>query len=229
MKTAIMQPYFLPYLGYFQLMAAVDQFVVLDDVNFIKGGWLNRNRILSFGKVQWLTLPLSSASSNRNICEIQLQLNEKFLKKTFRVIEGAYQKAPNFVEGMELFHKLFEKPNSNLADFARESLLMVADYLSLDCKITPRSSIFENQHLTGQDRVLDICGQLSTTTYINLPGGKEIYSSDRFSKQGIKLAYIVPQLPSYGANFETGLSILDVIMNNSREDCQKLARLVVTD
>ena len=73
MKLAIMQPYLFPYLGYFQLIAAVDKFVFYDDVNFIKNGWINRNRLLISGKVNYITIPLSGASSFLKINQVLVQ------------------------------------------------------------------------------------------------------------------------------------------------------------
>lgn len=229
MKLAIMQPYFLPYLGYFQMMAAVDKFVVLDDVNFIKNGWLNRNRIYSFGKVQWLTLPLSGASSYKLIHDVGIQKNEKSIKKLIKSVEGAYLKAVNFREGFELFNSIMECGSENLSEFVVESLRILHGYFDLNCELIPTSKIYPKSDLVGEDRILDICVHEKVDCYINLPGGKEIYDSARFQTLGIELKFISPQLASYGENFVPGLSVLDLIMNTSRDESSEMVKRIVLD
>ena len=124
MKTAVMQPYFLPYLGYFQLLAAVDIFVILDDVNYINRGWINRNRILLNGQPCWVTLPISKASQNRRINEISLDTNKRFTSKTLDRIRHAYTRAPHFSEVMPLIEDIFRHGEKNLCFFLLNSFIL---------------------------------------------------------------------------------------------------------
>ena len=96
MKIAIMQPYFFPYLGYWQLMNIVDKFVIYDDVNYIKRGWINRNRILVEGKPFYIHVPVMKASQNKIINEMEVFVDSSLRKKELKTIELAYKKAPFF-------------------------------------------------------------------------------------------------------------------------------------
>ncbi len=212
-----MQPYFLPYVGYWQMMAAVDEFIVLDDVNFIKGGWINRNRILSFGKIQWLTVPLKGASPNKSIREVGTNLDDKAKRKISKSIEGAYGKAPCYKIGKSLWDEIIHFESDNLAEFVTHSLIVIGKYLELHCKIVPTTTIFENQELKGKDRVIDICQRVDATRYVNVLAGRDLYKTDEFTSQGIELRFIEPKISPYGETFEPGLSILDIIMMNPPE------------
>ena len=186
MKLAVMQPYFFPYLGYFQLINAVDTFVIYDDVAFIKGGWINRNFLLMECSPLRFTVPLHKASSNRTICATRisaLRWQRNFLK----TLRQAYSKAPQFEPVYALAEKVVHKEYPSLAELALESLVAVADYLSIATEIRPTSRIYGNAHLKGGGRVLDICQQEKAGTYINLPGGMQLYDPAAFSTSGVNL------------------------------------------
>ena len=134
MKVGIMQPYFFPYLGYWQLLSAVDKYVVYDDVAYIKGGWINRNNILLNGKSHLITLPLEQASSFKNINEIDITHNMKQREKVLKTLEAAYKKAPFFETIFPLLSNLIMS-SKTIAELNYNSILDVKEYLGLNTEI----------------------------------------------------------------------------------------------
>ena len=171
MKLAIMQPYFFPYIGYWQLIDAVNVFVIFDDVNFIKKGYINRNSILIGGKFQQITLGLIGASQNKQINEIDIGDNSKKLLKT---IEMAYKKAPYFNEIFPILENILNQDEKNLAKFIGYSLQKISTYLNTDTKFIYSSDIEKDNNLKAEDKILDICKTLSVSHYINAIGGKKL-------------------------------------------------------
>jgi hypothetical protein len=218
-RLAIMQPYFLPYIGYFQLMAAVDKLVLLDDVNFINGGWINRNRIAVNGVPHWLTLPLAQASQNRLISEIEIVDDPFWKRKTLRTVEVSYRGAPFVHHILPLFSDLLTEASGSLSTFLFRHLRKVADYVSIDTSIEPTSTIYPKQGRLGQDRILDICTREGATSYVNLPGGRNLYDPRLFASAGIELLFLEPNLQAlalrHGGHEGPSLSILDLLMFNS--------------
>ena len=219
MHLAIMQPYFLPYLGYFQLMSAADKLVLLDDVNFINRGWINRNRIAVNGEPYWLTLPLAKASQNRLINEIEIVDDPMWKRKAMRTVELSYRSASFADEILPLFSDMLKEARGSLSVFLFHRLRQVADYLGINVRIEPTSTIYPKEGRTGQDRILDICRREGATTYINLPGGRDLYNPQAFAAAGIKLLFIEPNLDvlvlQHGGQEGPSLSILDLLMHNS--------------
>ena len=217
-----MQPYFLPYIGYFQLMKAADTFVFYDDVTFIKQGWINRNRILLNGKDFLFTLEMKGASSFKNINTIEVGSNRNKLIKTF---VQAYKKAPYFKDVEPLLFDIFDSTQSNLSKFIIETHLLITSYLRMSTKFLISSQIEKNNKLKGQDKVLEICQQLGADIYINGIGGKDLYSKADFNQAGIKLTFLQPQKTEYKQFNEIvipWLSIIDVMMFNSFEEIHKM-------
>lgn len=220
-KVAIMQPYILPYIGYFQLINAVDKFVIYDDVQFIKRGWINRNNILFQGEKKLLTIPLNGASSNKQINEIEIFDNNKFLK----TLETAYVKAPYKRTVMPLINEIFSNTDKNLSRFIGNSLKKVSSYIGIETIFCYSSDIEGHQSLKGQNKIIHICKAINAGTYINPIGGKELYDRHIFKHEGINLYFINPHLSNYrqlGNEFIPGLSIVDVLMFNSKDKIQKM-------
>lgn len=168
MKTiAIMQPYFLPYLGYFQLLAAVDKFVLLDDVNYIRGGWINRNRMLMNGAPHLFTLPLRGASQNRPICDIALAEDSAWRDKLLRSINQAYGRGPYYSQVIGLLEQTLHCPYPQLDQFLLNSLRQAMCYLSLETELAPTTRAYANDELAGDRRIIDICVREGATHYIN--------------------------------------------------------------
>jgi hypothetical protein len=225
MKVAIMQPYFLPYIGYFQLMASVDTFVVFDDVNFINRGWINRNRLLLNGVAHTFTVPLRGASQNRLICDIELVDEYGWREKLLRTIRQAYGKAPCYAQVSALLENLINYPSIRLDEFLLNSLREIVRYLSLEVEIVSTSRIYNNEHLKGQERILDICRQERADIYINPIGGVDLYDRAGFLKQGIQLNFLRSGMVSYSqgkSEHVAWLSIMDVLMFNEPSAVRQL-------
>jgi hypothetical protein len=224
MKVAIMQPYLLPYLGYFQLIHAVDVFVIYDDVNYIKQGWINRNYILANGQRQRITLPLLGASSNRLINQIRTGRRDKVLKS----LQQSYSKAPCFDSVYPIILDIFSRPEENLGFFLDYQLRRLSEYLALKPKWLMSSGLHKNIRLLGQDKVLAICRELGATHYINLPGGEGLYDRDVFTKEGLRISFLRPRQVEYSQGssdpFEPNLSIIDVMMFNDSAKCAKFMK-----
>lgn len=218
-KIGVMQPYFFPYIGYWQLLANVDTYVVFDDVNYIKRGWVNRNAILLGGHRHIVTLSLKKASQNKRIIEIELADNAKLLK----TIAQAYAKAPQYDSVMPLIERVMCSGEQNLADFLYISIRAVADFLSLKTTFVRSSEMVKDESLKGAEKVRDICQRLGATQYWNAIGGKELYSHDFFAEKGISLAFVQPQCIKYAQGskeFVPWLSIIDMLMFNSRQEME---------
>jgi len=225
MKLAIMQPYFLPYIGYFQLMAAVDKFVVYDDVNFIKGGWINRNRILLNGREHLFTVPLAGASPNRLINQIKIAPGTGWKRKLTSTIEQAYRPAPHFEQIFPLLTVIINHAEQGLSNYVVHALEKVCGYLDITTTIAPNSAIYYNSELQGEARVLDICRQEKADIYINAPGGRALYNPQHFRQQNVELRFLESapiEYQQFGPDFYPSLSIIDVLMFNSREEARKL-------
>ena len=222
MTLGIMQPYFMPYIGYWQLMAAVDTYVVYDDVNYIKGGWVARNNILLNGQKHMFTITLNGASPNKLFNEITIKDD---FKKFSRLIESAYRKAPYYSEVSALLDKIYNYEDKSLGAFMMHSFQVVLDYLEINTKLVLSSTIAKENSLRGKDKVKHICHLLGADTYYNAIGGQELYDKNDFKADGIDLYFVQPNLAPYvqlAKEFVPGLSIIDVLMYNSRFDAKKM-------
>lgn len=224
-RIAIMQPYFLPYIGYWQLIHAVDCFVIYDDVNYIKGGWINRNRILINGEPAYITVPLQQSSPYKRICDITLQPSFSWRDKLTKMVEITYRKAPCFAEVFPIFESLIRYEANNLSDYLAHQLQILSEFMGIETQIVASSRCYENELLSGEERVLDICAREAAQVYCNLPGGRALYDAGRFSAQGIELKFLQPGLTEYrqfSSSFQPWLSILDVLMFNDRATVKEM-------
>lgn len=223
MTLGIMQPYFLPYIGYFQLMKMVDRYVIYDDVNYIKGGWINRNNLLTNGQKQLFTLSLDAASPNKKINEIRLKDDFSKFRKT---IDLNYSKAPCYGQFRPVLEEILTFEDRNLARFIAHSIHRIADYLEFDTRFCLSSDIEKDPDLHGQDRVIDICNRLSADRYVNAIGGRELYDVGAFARHGVELKFLSPKLEPYPQlrtpDFVPGLSLLDVLMNVAPAEANRL-------
>jgi WbqC-like protein family len=200
MRLAIMQPYFFPYQGYFQLIASVDRFVVYDDVAYIKNGWINRNRLLGPAGPEYFTVPLNGASSFRLIRETQCAPPARWRDKMLRTLAQVYARAPERDAGMALAHRaLAAADGGSLRDLAVASLREVCAFAELSATWQDTSTNYANAALSGVDRVLDICRLENATRYVNVPGGRALYQADTFEARGIELKFLKPVLDPYPA------------------------------
>jgi hypothetical protein len=219
MTTGIMQPYFFPYIGYFQLIAAVDRFIVYDNIKYTKKGWINRNRILQNGKDVTFSLPLKSGSDDLNVCDRELAQDFSHDKLLNRIKE-AYRRAPYFEQTFALIEQIVKYEESNLFRFLLNSISKTCEHLGITTTILISSDIDINHDLKSQDKVLALCKSIGTTTYVNAIGGTELYSPDAFRKNGIDLKFIKSrpyEYAQFGDVFVPWLSIIDVMMFNSKK------------
>lgn len=222
MRLGIMQPYFFPYLGYWQLLANVDKYVVYDDVTYIKGGWINRNNFLINGQKNLLTMQLEKASSYTLIKDIAIKDDfVKFLK----TIEMGYKKAPFFEAIFRLLKDICQCPDKKLGQFLFNSHIKICEYLGIDTELILSSSFEKHTELKGKDKVISICKQLGADEYINAIGGQELYDKKEFAENGIRLNFLQANLREYRQlknEFVAGLSIIDIMMFNSKEEIKEM-------
>ena len=219
MTLAIMQPYFLPYIGYMQLMSAVDTFVLYDDVAFINRGWVNRNRLLINGQEHLFTVPLKDASQNKRIREVLIASDPKWRSKLLKTIEQGYRKAPFYQTVMPLTEKIINFTTDSIADLVYFSLVELNQYLDLSTRLVQSSTIYNNADLKAQERILDICRQEKASHYINPIGGTDLYDKQTFVQAGMELSFIKALKTEYSQvnnrnEFVPWLSIIDVLMMN---------------
>jgi hypothetical protein len=220
-----MQPYLFPYIGYFQLMKAVEKFVVYDDVSFINRGWINRNNLLINGKASLFTVPLTGASQNRLIKDIPLAEDAKWPEKLMKTIEVNYRRAPFFGPVQQLLTGILAQRGVYINELIVASLKAINAYLGIGTTLVESSVVYGNDHLKAQDRILDICRQEGCTTYVNPIGGTALYDKDRFGAAGIALKFIKSKPIAYrqfSGPFVPWLSIIDVLMFNPAEEVNHL-------
>jgi hypothetical protein len=218
MAVAIMQPYFFPYLGYFQLVQAANHFVLYDDVMFIKKGWINRNRILMQGSDFMFTVPLEKQSQNKTIRESTVAWNADFPAKFLVQLRSAYKKAPHVEAVMALIEGVLAQKPISLADLAGNSIQATWNYLGLTKEFYYSSAMSVSADLGRAERLMEITKSFGESEYINAANGKSLYDKPTFAKEAIDLQFIQSELPVYAqgtnADFLPGLSIIDVLMWN---------------
>ena len=225
MRVGIMQPYFMPYIGYLQLINSVDKFVILDDVQYINRGWLNRNRMLMNNKELLFTLPVKKAARNLKINERFFVLNFKDeTDKLKKSLYYAYHKAPYYNEVEKILCDVFNYNNLNVSEFITNSLKIICKYLDIKTLICISSQISQNQALKKQEKIININKIMNSTIYINPIGGMQIYYKDAFENKNIALNFIKTNniiYKQYDNEFISNLSIIDVLMFNSKEEVKK--------
>lgn len=220
MKIAIMQPYFFPYLGQFQLIHAADRFLLCDDVQYIRHGWINRNRVLKPVEGVWyVTVPISKHDTRTPIRDVRAVPGYEWKKQILKQTDH-YRKAPYFKDVHTLMTACFEYDETNIAKLNARYFQLTCDYIGIDFKteLTSEMNFDYSGIQTTDDWAITITGQAGGTQYLNPPGGAALYDKSRFEANGIQLHFIKPLLNPYDqqrAVFEPGLSIIDVMMFNS--------------
>jgi hypothetical protein len=226
MKIAIMQPYIFPYIGYFQLLNYVDKFVILDDVTFIKKGWINRNRMLvgrgeryKKRKPLYFTVPLVKISQNKYIKDTLIHENYLYWKDKFYKQLNSYKVAPFFNQTKKLVKNVFDscQPGESISKLCNLALHKVSERLLIDTKIVDSSKVYDVQSLKGQVKIIKICKVEGASEYCNLSGGQHLYNYNDFKINNIKLNFISSNENSYlqfGSKFIPHMSIIDVLMFN---------------
>lgn len=214
--VAVMQPYFMPYIGYYQLIAAADLFVVYDQIKYTKKGWINRNRMLVDGRDAVFTLPLRHDDDAKDVADRQVA--ETFdPDKLLRRMAAAYRRAPCFTETFAFLERVLGCPERNLFRFLFASLQEACRHLGITTELRPSSAVASDRSLTGQERVLDICRATGAAVYVNAIGGVSLYSREAFADRGVTLRFLRPapfEYRQFGDDFVPWLSIIDVLMFN---------------
>lgn len=205
MKIAIMQPYFLPHLGYFQLVNCVDKFIFYDNVNFIKGGWINRNK---FRKDIYFRIPIKNQSQNNLIMNTEIMWDDKNINKFLKTMTHLYSSSLNFDSVSKIIKTIFKNRPKTIAELAIDSIIKISDYLGINTKFKISSKENYKVGNNSTHSIIIICKEERATNYINLSGGKDLYSSKEFEKANINLSFI---------DSKPGISILDYCFSKKRE------------
>ncbi|MBK9332338.1 MAG: WbqC family protein [Ignavibacteria bacterium] len=224
MKIAIMQPYLFPYLGYFQLINYADKFIILDDVQFINSGWINRNYILHSKEKLLFTVPVKQNGSRSDINKVLVSLTEARKRKLLKSFYYNYLNAPFFTTIFPMIENLLSGNITGISKLALSGIVNVNKYLNIDTQIIESSEIYDNKELKGQNRIIDICKKENADEYINLSGGVGLYKYEDFKLEGIELKFIKSRdikYKQYYNEFVGPLSIIDNLMFNSPEQVRK--------
>ena len=219
MKLAVMQPYFLPYIGYFQLIAAVDRFIVYDNIEYTKQGWINRNRLLRNGGPALFSLPLRRASDFADVRERNLAADFK-PARLLNQFAGAYRKAPYFGSTLPIIEEILHQGDTNLFRLLHRSIEVLCRHLSIATPIEISSDVPIDHGLAKQEKVLALCRAMHADIYVNSIGGMELYSHQDFRSAGVDLRFIRTkpyEYAQFGGEFVPALSIIDLLMFNSVE------------
>ncbi len=211
-----MQPYFLPYIGYFQLIASVDQFIVYDNIKYTKKGWINRNRMLQNGSDVTFSLPLKKDSDSFQVVQRELALDFN-RHKLLNQFTGVYRKAPYFEQTMPLIELIVRFEDNSLFAYLHHSINQTCKYLGITTEVQVSSTIDIDYTLQSQEKVLALCQATNAKTYVNAIGGMELYSKEIFQDKGIELKFIKSkpfEYKQFDKPFVPWLSILDVLMFN---------------
>ena len=216
MKIAIMQPYFFPYIGYFQLIALVDLFIIYDNIKYTKKGWINRNRFLRNGAEVVFTVPLRKDSDSLDVKD-RAVAGDFDRGKLVNQLREAYRRAPHFDQAFPVVERSVMSPRENLFEYIHDSVVEVCRYLGIGTRIVSSSSLAIDPSLKAEDRVLALCKAAGASGYVNAIGGQKLYSRKEFEAQGVELKFLKSHAityPQFGDPFVPSLSIIDVMMFN---------------
>ncbi|MDF3130395.1 WbqC family protein [Kiritimatiellaeota bacterium B1221] len=221
-KFAVMQPYFFPYIGYFQLIQAVDKFVIYDNIEFTKKGWMNRNRILVNGIPQYFTVNVEKGSdyamvNERNVSNVFVKEHKKILAK----IEGNYRKSSYFDETFPVIKECVVCKEINLFEYINYSIRKIVEHLEIKTELIISSTLSIDHSLKNKHKLWAISKSLNIKKYINPLGGKDLYEKNEFLEHGVDLMFHQAKLSEYpqigSVSFIPALSIIDVLMNLGKE------------
>ena len=232
MRLAIMQPYFLPYIGYFQLINYADTFVIYDDVSFIKGGWINKNRFTINKENKLISLPIIAASSNKMINEIRINSSSRLINKLLKTFKENYRRCPYYSDVNELLQISIPYDEELLVNYLKRQIEWVSTYLEIKTEVILSSDLNISKELKAADRIIQICKKLNASTYVNLIGGRSLYDSQQFLSNNIELEFLesLPvTLNGKSLSGEGRLSIFELLMFKSVEEIKSDLRLFKID
>lgn len=230
MRLGIMQPYFMPYLGYFSLIKNTDEFILFDTVQFIRHGWIERNRILKpNGGWQYFQVPIIKESGRDTIIkDIKINNSENWKSKILAQLQHYKKRSPYYNKVVELLNDVFKLEYNDIVALNRVSLERICRYLGIDKKL----SVFSEKCLdiapvnAPDEWALNICKAIDRADeYWNPVGGLSFFDKSKYQNAGIKICFQEMILTPYrqlGSEFEPGLSIVDVMMFNSPESINEM-------
>jgi hypothetical protein len=220
----VLQPYLLPYIGYWQLFGAVDRIVFYDNIQYTKKGWINRNRFLRNGTDAWFTVPLKSGSAYLSIAERTIA-DDFEPGALLRPLASAYRKAPHFADAFPVIESVVAAPSRNLFAYLLHGLETVASHLGIGTPVVVSSTVGIDHGLKAERKVIALCQALGADRYWNPIGGQALYSPAAFAEEGIELGFLRTrpiEYEQFGAPFVPALSIVDVLMFNSLATVRRL-------
>lgn len=221
-----MQPYFLPYIGYWQLLSIVDRFVLYDNIKYTKKGWINRNRFLRDGRDVLFTIPLKKASDFLDIVDRSIAVDFD-RRRLLNQLAESYKKAPMFDSAFPVVERIVGAAETNLFDYIHQSIRVTAEFLDIKTPIVVSSTIAIDHALRAESKVIALCQATGADSYVNAIGGRELYSSSAFLAHGLNLEFIKTRPIEYcqfDHPFVPNLSIVDVMMFNSRDTIRAMLR-----
>jgi hypothetical protein len=227
MKVAIMQPYFFPYLGYWNLISSVEKFIVYDNIKYTKKGWINRNKAVLHGRETLFTLPLVSASDYTEIRD--RQLSDTYDRKKFiQTIHMSYRHAPGYATFMEVAEQAIVDTSTNLFDYIYNSICVISTYLGQRTQILKSSDVDCDHRLRGEERVIAICRALNADCYINPPGGTNLYNPAKFDDASVTLRFLQPSCLQHSPNDRNAEDLYSILHQGFRYRQPDLKTLVHT-
>lgn len=219
MKVAIMQPYFFPYIGYFQLLNMVDIFVLYDDVQYIQRGWINRNYIISKESKNFITIPVINNKLSSLICETEIFNQEKWRNKILNAVYFTYKRAPFFDQVFPIIEEVINLNTNYISEIAIKSIKITMEYLDIKTKLV-KSSDLEYEKDNKLDKINLILSKLSATVFFLPPGSVLIYKKTDFN---IPAHFLLPdeqiKYKQFSrSDFESNLSIIDILMFNTKPE-----------
>jgi hypothetical protein len=210
-----MQPYFIPYIGYFQLIDSVDHFVIADNYQFTKQSWLNRNRLLFDGSPTYYSIALKKSSDFVNISE-KLISDDFDPDHLIRKFSNSYAKRPYYHQANKILLKVFSHNATSLLELNTLAIHYICDYLEIQTEIHLISQLNVDVNANRNEKIYSTCALLGAKEYVNAPGGRDIYTRDTFEARNLILKFLRPNLVEYDqgcSNFIDQLSIIDLIAN----------------
>ena len=240
MKLGMNQPYFFPYLGFYQLVHAVDRFIIYDNLNYIQYGWINRNRFLVVGGAPtYFNAVTVESSSYKKIRDIKLSPRTNWRRKLLNTFFLNYKKCPFFAETYALIEPVIQHETESLCELATKSIVEVCHHLRITTEITENptyqqlesdlhqndlSKVFPSIKLKRPERkvyrVVAVCHMMQAGEFVNAIGGQALYDKNDFKANGIELRFLQSADEPYQQTTTTyypNLSIIDVLMNCGRE------------
>lgn len=228
MKLAIMQPYFFPYIGYFQLIQSVDHFVFFDTPQYEKRGWMNRNRIINPKEgFTYITVPTEKAPQNTPLNKIRIDDTQDWRERIEGQLNVYKKRATFYSEVMELVESVLKQPEESLFALNIYSIQKTCEFLELPFSpdIFSKMNLFVRDECEPDEWALNITKAMGYDVYVNAPGGASFFDRGKYTQAGIELRFIQPKLTPYVqkiGRFESGLSILDVMMFNPKDKVREM-------